>query len=195
MPTAEAQTRERILLSALALFAERGIAATSLDEVARRAGVTRVTVYRHFVDKENLTLEAFLRIEQLFIRGLDVLKRDPHANGEKVLSDIGAGLSALPSGDVFARTEELKRLYPAAYAAVQKVRVATLNGLFENLFSRSRRMGRLRPGLDRQLIQAVFWELTVNVFDNPRLRSLGMTDAQLYRSITDILLHGILQDK
>ena len=85
----------------MALFAERGIAATSLNEVGQRAGVTRVTVYRHFADKEDLAREAFLRTEQVFQKGLAELRRNPHADWEKVLNDIGEGLSALPSRDAF----------------------------------------------------------------------------------------------
>ncbi len=190
----ETQTHERILIAALALFAEHGIAATSLHEVAHRAGVTRVTVYRHFADKERLALEAFLRVEQVFQKGLAALRSNPRADLAKVLNDIGEELSALPSRDAFARSEELKRLYPAAYGAVQEVRVATLNGMFDHVFAVAKRRGLLRPGANRKLFQAVFFELTVNIFDNPRFRSLRLSDAELYRGMTDILLHGILEE-
>ncbi|HTP03281.1 MAG TPA: helix-turn-helix domain-containing protein [Anaerolineales bacterium] len=190
----EVRTRERILLAALALFGERGIAASSMNQIAERAGITRVTVYRHFVDKERLTLEAFLLPEKMFMRGLAELKRNLDADWQEVLNKIGEGLSALPSADVFARAEELKRIYPAAYAKVQEVRVETLNGLFQNLFAGARRQKALRPGLNRRLFQAIFWELAINIFDNPRFRSLGLTDEQLFRGLTDILLHGIIQE-
>ncbi len=43
-----------ILEAALACFAERGFAATRLDEVARRAGVTKGTLYLYFPNKEEL---------------------------------------------------------------------------------------------------------------------------------------------
>ena len=43
-----------ILGAALACFAERGFAATRLDEVARRAGVTKGTLYLYFSNKEEL---------------------------------------------------------------------------------------------------------------------------------------------
>ncbi len=76
----EEPTREKILLSALALFSERGIAKTSLKEVAYHAGVTRVTVYRHFAEKKELVREAFLHVEQVFEKGLADLKRNPHAD-------------------------------------------------------------------------------------------------------------------
>jgi AcrR family transcriptional regulator len=43
-----------ILAAALACFAERGFAATRLEDVARRAGVTKGTLYLYFPNKEEL---------------------------------------------------------------------------------------------------------------------------------------------
>lgn len=43
-----------ILAAALATFAERGFAATRLDDVAARAGVTKGTLYLYFRNKEEL---------------------------------------------------------------------------------------------------------------------------------------------
>jgi AcrR family transcriptional regulator len=53
----QAQTRQRIIEAAVALHLERGPAQTSINAVAERAGVNRVTVYRHFPDTRTL-LEA-----------------------------------------------------------------------------------------------------------------------------------------
>jgi AcrR family transcriptional regulator len=47
-------TRRRITEAALALHEEVGPARTTVAEVARRAGVTRVTVYTHFPDDREL---------------------------------------------------------------------------------------------------------------------------------------------
>ena len=47
------RNRQRILVSARVLFAERGLG-VSLDEIARHAGVGVGTVYRRFPDKEQL---------------------------------------------------------------------------------------------------------------------------------------------
>jgi AcrR family transcriptional regulator len=43
-----------IVAAALACFAERGFAATRLDDVAKRAGVTKGTLYLYFANKEDL---------------------------------------------------------------------------------------------------------------------------------------------
>lgn len=47
-----------ILGAALELLIERGAEATSIEQVARRAGVTRATVYRRFPDKTRLLIAA-----------------------------------------------------------------------------------------------------------------------------------------
>ncbi|XZG70921.1 TetR/AcrR family transcriptional regulator [Chitinibacteraceae bacterium HSL-7] len=66
----EAQRRRRketrpgeILTAAFALFAEKGFAATKMDDIARAAGVSRGTPYLYFANKEEL-FKAVLR-EQL----------------------------------------------------------------------------------------------------------------------------------
>jgi AcrR family transcriptional regulator len=51
---AVAQTRRRIVDATLELHSEQGIAATSWDEIAARAGVGVGTVYRHFPSLDEL---------------------------------------------------------------------------------------------------------------------------------------------
>lgn len=48
------QTRERIAAATAELHEEKGVAKTTVAEIARRAGVTRVTVYNHFADLSEL---------------------------------------------------------------------------------------------------------------------------------------------
>lgn len=52
------QTRRRIVAAASAAFRERGVEATGVDEVMRRAGLTHGGFYAHFQDKSELVAEA-----------------------------------------------------------------------------------------------------------------------------------------
>jgi AcrR family transcriptional regulator len=45
---------KQILDAALAVFAERGLAAARLDDIAKRAGVSKGTIYLYFANKEEL---------------------------------------------------------------------------------------------------------------------------------------------
>jgi AcrR family transcriptional regulator len=56
--TSKALTRERLLAEARRLFRERGYAATSLEQIAEAADVTKGAIYGHFSSKEDLLLSA-----------------------------------------------------------------------------------------------------------------------------------------
>jgi AcrR family transcriptional regulator len=51
-----ARNRRRVLAAAQDLFAERGVAAVTMDDVAARAGVGKGTLYRRFGDKGRLAV-------------------------------------------------------------------------------------------------------------------------------------------
>ena len=48
------ETRDKIAGAAAELHEEKGVASTTVAEIARRAGVTRLTVYNHFADLSEL---------------------------------------------------------------------------------------------------------------------------------------------
>ena len=52
--TVKKSTRERILQASFELLSEKGFAGSCTREIAQRAGVAEVTLFRHFTNKENL---------------------------------------------------------------------------------------------------------------------------------------------
>ncbi len=61
---------DEILAAALEVFSDRGFAATKLEDVARKAGVTKGTIYLYFENKEAL-FKALIRetIVQVIAQG------------------------------------------------------------------------------------------------------------------------------
>jgi TetR/AcrR family transcriptional repressor of mexJK operon len=55
----QAEKRAALLQAATAVFLEEGYFGTSMQVVADRAGVSKMTLYRHFKDKEELFLAMF----------------------------------------------------------------------------------------------------------------------------------------
>ena len=74
---------DEILGAALTCFAERGFAATRLDDVAQRAGVTKGTLYLYFPNKEELFKAV---VAQALVPNLE--------RGEALLSEADAPQSA-----------------------------------------------------------------------------------------------------
>ena len=56
------RSRQTILNTAFELLSEGGVASFSVDEVARRSGVAKTTIYRHWPTREALVIDACSRM-------------------------------------------------------------------------------------------------------------------------------------
>jgi AcrR family transcriptional regulator len=128
----EEETRQRIVEAAVALHLERGPAQTSIAAVAERAGVNRVTVYRHFPDTRTLLEACSVHAAKLH--------PPPDLDGWRRIADprkrTQVGLTQLY--DYFRRTE-------AGWANV--LRDAELDPLVREM-AEKRRMAYLRDARD-----------------------------------------------
>jgi AcrR family transcriptional regulator len=74
------ERRERIVWAAKAVMLEKGLDASSMDDVAARAGTTKPTVYAHFKSKDELFSAVVEMIKGLFLgklRSPDVYAAEP----------------------------------------------------------------------------------------------------------------------
>jgi AcrR family transcriptional regulator len=187
-------TGQRILDIALELLLEQGIRKTSMDEVAARAGVTRVTIYRHFRDKEELVRAVFMRLAE----GIERVN-DAHADGRVrdigvYLKDLGRYFGSLPRGDLGARHEELSRVYPDVWDEFSRRRQAAIHKTFGLILEIADSRGMVRDDLHRRVVEAYFQAAVINVMDYPALVSLNLSLGEIYTTATSIFMHGILKD-
>jgi AcrR family transcriptional regulator len=72
-------TRERILATAAALFQEKGYDGTSMNELARRVGITAAGLYWHFSSKEEILIEYLesVLLDLLHATGVASAQDDP----------------------------------------------------------------------------------------------------------------------
>jgi AcrR family transcriptional regulator len=76
--------------SAVALFTKRGYAGTSLDEIARRARVTKGALYHHFSGKQALFEAAFDTVESLVFDRLEKILNGPESSWDRALIALRA---------------------------------------------------------------------------------------------------------
>lgn len=57
------RSRERVLATTLELLTENGVGGLTVDEVSRRSGVAKTTIYRHWPNRSALVIDACSRID------------------------------------------------------------------------------------------------------------------------------------
>ncbi len=189
------KARERIILAALQLFLKQGIKKTAVSEVAKQAGVTRVTAYRYFGDKRSLVYAAFMRLVAVFQQAQAAIAEDRGEEFNSYLDVIGRGLAALPQGDLPTRLDELKRLYPDIAAEFHETRLRVVKNIFDRLFSVGRAKGLLQEGLNQEIVEVVFLEAATNALENPRLIAQNLSHTEIYNTVKKIFLYGILKER
>lgn len=55
-------SRERVLAATLDLLTETGLGGVTIDDISRRSGVAKTTIYRHWPDRAALVIDACLRM-------------------------------------------------------------------------------------------------------------------------------------
>ncbi len=80
----KARVRERLLAAARNLFARRGVADTTMDDIARVAGVSRPTVFNYFPSK-NLLLAALVQeMESRFLKLIEAQFDEPGSAAQRI---------------------------------------------------------------------------------------------------------------
>src|SRR6201995_4177491 len=63
----EPNARGRLQLAALELYSEHGFDETTVAEIAKRAGLTERTFFRHFADKREVLFAGAALLQDLFV--------------------------------------------------------------------------------------------------------------------------------
>lgn len=193
VPEGGGDTRERILEAALRLFPRYGLHGTSMDRLAREAGVSTATIYWHFKDKEDLiaaVIERFSVMPEL--RRLADLgasgdpERDLRELGRRIIDVLGARLdmilvllaeqARMPAGSTTPLREPVLRMWSFL------MRYLELQGQHGTL-----RQG-LHPLLTVQALAGPFFVYTmVRRIFGPDVVPLS---DQAVEAFVDIFLHG-----
>ncbi|MBB5850180.1 TetR/AcrR family transcriptional regulator [Amycolatopsis umgeniensis] len=167
-----------ILETALELLIESGATATSIEQVARRAGVTRATVYRRFPDKTRLLIAA-----------LEAAYGDPPPIPE--IADVE---QLVKSWATVVADPRQRRLLRRVYGAIEDLPelAKAYQDLFgkdrdqarRDVFARARDSGHLPAGVDLEVLLDL---LTGAIWQHLATRPDTCTPAETEDFLRDVL--------
>lgn len=154
------QTRKQILDAARRVFRARGVSRSTLEQIAREAGVTRGAVYWHFQDKKDVFFamreQATLPlVDQVDESLLDPSLDDPLEGVRAALLRILTVLESEPNARETFQIMSFGCEYVAEFAPVLEHVHSSCDDFgtkLEKVYQRAAERGLLRPGLDPALI-------------------------------------------
>jgi AcrR family transcriptional regulator len=151
----KARVRASLLSAARRLFARQGVADTTMDDIARLAGVSRPTVFNYFPSK-NLLLAALVHeMESRFLRLIEAQLDEPGSAAQRI-----AALFTWTAAKV-EETPELSRVLIGASettfgaAPDSAVRTERTHQAFRRVLDQGRREGNVRSDVPTEVLAEI----------------------------------------
>ncbi|UCJ18537.1 TetR family transcriptional regulator [Pseudomonas sp. MM211] len=195
------QTRATILASAEILFLEKGVAHTSLEHIAKHAGVTRGAVYWHFQNKAHLFHDMLSQVRLPPEQLAQHLQESQSGDGLQSLRELCVeGIAGIALDEQKRRiftvllhrcefTEELREAEERHEAFINQ-----FIDLCEAIFAHPSAQSRLRPGMTPRLAARTLHALIVGMLSD-WLRDNSLFDPQNDGPVMiDGLFRGLISD-
>lgn len=192
-------TRELILNTAEALFAQGGVSQTSLNDIAREAGLTRGAIYWHFKNKADLFDAMLKRVilpmdEVLDAQGSD-LAADPAGYIETMIMNGVQGLAENPRTQrvldiLMHKTELVDDMLPIRdwHMEAREQCLSKLKAAFEH----AQAAGRLAKGVSPTQAAIALHALVDGLFTNWVLKPADFDLAQQTRKAIALFLSALI---
>jgi AcrR family transcriptional regulator len=198
---AEDRPRE-ICTAALDVFAEKGFAAARLDEIARRAGVSKGTLYLYFKDKEDL-FRAVVR--DTVAPNIEVI-RASLAGAEMTFADVirlflprfAEITGRVPVGAVAKMVIGESRNFPELAKVWHDHVASRAIGMIAELIERAQARGEVRPGDPRLHAFTLMGPMVLGLLWRETLQPAGgaVLDLEaLARQHAESVLGGLLTEQ
>lgn len=163
-------TKDKILKSALKLFAKQGVDKTSTAQITKNVGIAEGTLFVHFKTKQDLIDNIYLDIKKKFFTGIGEHKNSK-ANVEKNIKNMTkyavnyflAHYDELMFMEVMERDPQFS---PAAYSEVRKIYAPVVKTMKKWIEA-----GKLKK-LDHDLISGTIWNLIIMITKFCKARKL-----------------------
>jgi AcrR family transcriptional regulator len=195
---AEDRPRE-ICSAALEVFSEKGFAAAKLDEIAKRAGVSKGTLYLYFKDKEDLfravvrdTVAPNIDTVRTMIEGVDM----PFADIIRMLLPRFAVITGKARvGAVAKMVIGESRNFPELAKVWHDEVVVKALGVIAGLIERAQATGEVRPGDPRLHAFTLMGPMLMGILWRETLQPVGGAPVDieaLARQHAETVLAGLL---
>jgi len=149
------ETRERVLLVATDLFRRRGFEATTVEEIAEAADISRATLFNYFPHKAALVSELGDALFANFQRGVEAARALPLSTPERLLELFGGSARRLLANPAYSRTLLVETTARRRDFDERNDRVTRLHEAFREILEDGVRQGDVAPDADLSLLSTV----------------------------------------
>ena len=184
----------KIMHAAVELFLQYGFKNVTMDDIARRAGISKKTLYQHYANKHDVVSASVTWYQDLKLASIKAVL-DSASNAIEALVRVDHELAGIYRKLNPVAMLELQRFYPEGYERFRQVLLTQDVEMIRQTVKRGIEEGLFRPELDpdftaRYRIETALMCLQSNLMVNDRYSLM-----QVGFAITEMFIYGIVTPK
>lgn len=185
---------ERILLASLELFMQYGFKTVTVDEIARRSGISKKTLYQHFETKDDIVERAMRSSHKKQADEIDAITARSK-NAVEAMVRINQSLDAMYRQINPLALLELQRFFPTSYKAFRDEMLKRDAGSLERNLRWGMDEGYYRENLHAPLLALYRMESCLIVFQPGAMINTRFQPHVVNKETTELFLYGIMTAK
>ncbi len=190
----EKNLRKRIITYAGPLFFEQGFSRITTEELCRRMGISKKTLYKEFDSKEELVREAVLSRLRAADAELSTIFEDENRSiVERIGSQMKVATRILQTLST-AFLSDLSRYAPELWEEIQEFRHRRVFDRLEGMINSGKREGTIKPELDSKLLVLIIITIADKLLVPAKIVENGIDPREMIRLIGMLIGGGILTE-
>ncbi len=183
---------EKILTATIQLLIGGGVRKWTMDEIARHANVSKVTIYKHFTDKDALFTAISRHLCSAAVNSLEAASRSDRTLSERFADTLEVLTAFTQSGHANLCEELSLQNVGARTEREQYLRI--YRQILSHLIDEGITGGLFRDGLDREMVFC-YVDMGVSYFQQNRdYRRLMQNDLDFQRRFFRFYVSGLFTD-
>jgi len=188
------ETRQRILEAATEQFARFGVRTITMEDLARKVGISKKTIYQEFEDKKDLVKAVFARILEEDRQRLAFIAEQGDGVIEHLVQTSKMMRERLTSINPLVILE-VQKYFPEAWKIFESFKEDTIQSDLVKVLEKGKELGYFRKEIDSKILAKVRITQITSAFDPRSFADVEYNLVEEQMVILDHFLHGIFTEK
>lgn len=182
---------QRLMEKAKELFFIRGYKGVSVEEIARSAGISKMTVYKYFPSKQELFIKVIIHYIEGYINTLKEELNKLESSIDKIEFIFSYALQASGEFPVILYKDIAER--PYVFEQISEYKKTAVFKIWEEILEEGIKIGEIRP-FDLEFISSFLFDLS-EIFKKPYYINNEKGIKWLMENLYDFLKYGLIGKK
>lgn len=182
------QSKESIRKAAGELFARFSVGKVSINDIARKAGVSQATIYNNFGSKDALIQDYIQTVANGFFEHFRKISKANKPYAEKVEDVVQYMIEMSEPGSGYSDVEIMSNPQYKQFVDSLLEQVRTL---FLDFIREGKKQGYVNQDISDEAIEAYVEIFTQGINANPELHARTHHDHKLFQDLLTIMLYGL----